>query len=82
MSAACRSVVDEPVGTLGGLTHRATVKTKDGPDQVAEWLKLLENMTAKSGDGSGAMQLQLRLDVGGIGSGRSGEERQSLFIMT
>lgn len=50
-----RSVLDEPVGSLGGLTPRGAVKTKDGRAKVVEWLKLLENMTAKSGDGDGAM---------------------------
>lgn len=50
-----RSVLDEPVGSLGGLTPRGAVKTKDGRAKIVEWLKLLENMTAKSGDGDGAM---------------------------
>jgi hypothetical protein len=50
-----RSVLDEPVGTLGGLTPRAAVKTDDGRRQVVEWLKFLENGTAKSGDHNDAM---------------------------
>lgn len=50
-----RSVLDEPVGSLGGLTPRGAVKTKDGRAKVVEWLELPENMTAKSGDGDGAM---------------------------
>jgi hypothetical protein len=50
-----RNVLDEPVGTLGGLTPRAAVKTEDGRRKVVEWLKLLENMTAKSGPGNNAM---------------------------
>ncbi|MCK1745923.1 hypothetical protein IVA80_35475 [Bradyrhizobium sp. 139] len=50
-----RSVLDEPVGTLGGLTPRAAVKTDNGRRQVVEWLKMMENMTAKSGDHNRAM---------------------------
>lgn len=50
-----RGVLDEPVGTLGGLTPRAAVKTRDGRVKVVEWLKLLENRTAKAGDGNSAM---------------------------
>ncbi|MCK1736153.1 hypothetical protein IVA79_19930 [Bradyrhizobium sp. 138] len=50
-----RAVLDEPVGSLGGLTPRAAVKTKDGRDNVIEWLKLLENRTAVAGDDNGAM---------------------------
>jgi len=50
-----RGVLDEPVGTLGGLTPRAAVKTRDGRVKVVEWLKLLENRTAKAGDGNDAL---------------------------
>jgi hypothetical protein len=50
-----RSVLDEPVGALGGLTPCAAVKTDDGRQQVVEWLKMMENMTAKSGDHNDAM---------------------------
>ncbi|SFJ62757.1 hypothetical protein [Bradyrhizobium sp. cf659] len=50
-----RSVLDEPVAVLGGLTPRAAVKTDDGRVKVVEWLKMMENMTAKSGDDNSAM---------------------------
>jgi hypothetical protein len=50
-----RKVLDEPVPALGGVTPRAAVKTQRGRVKVAEWLKLMENQTAKSGDHDGAM---------------------------
>jgi hypothetical protein len=50
-----RSVLDEPVPALGGETPRAAVKTDSGRIKVAEWLKMMENRTAKSGDHNSAM---------------------------
>ena len=50
-----RSVLDEPVPALGGVTPRAAVKTDSGRIKVAEWLKMMENSTAKSGDHNSAM---------------------------
>ncbi|MBR1130670.1 hypothetical protein JQ592_20465 [Bradyrhizobium iriomotense] len=50
-----RSVLDEPVPALGGLTPRAAVKTDDGRIKVVEWLKMIENETAKSGAHNSAM---------------------------
>jgi hypothetical protein len=50
-----RSVLDEPVPVLGGETPRAAVKTESGRVKVAEWLKMMENLTAKSGDHNSAM---------------------------
>jgi Protein of unknown function (DUF2384) len=50
-----RRVLDEPVPALGGQTPRATAKTESGRVQVAEWLKMMENRTAKSGEHNSAM---------------------------
>ena len=50
-----RSVLDEPVPMLGGETPRAAVKTESGRIKVADWLKMMENRTAKSGDHDSAM---------------------------
>jgi hypothetical protein len=50
-----RNVLDEPVPALGGETPRAAVKTESGRVKVAEWLKMMENRTAKSGDHNSAM---------------------------
>ena len=50
-----RSVLDEPVPMLGGETPRAAVKTESGRVKVAEWVKMVENRTAKSGDHNSAM---------------------------
>jgi len=50
-----RSVLDEPVPMLGGETPRAAVKTESGRVKVAEWVKMMENQTAKSGDHNSAM---------------------------
>jgi hypothetical protein len=50
-----RSVLDEPVPALGGQTPRAATKTESGRVKVAEWLKMMENRTAKSGEHNSAM---------------------------
>jgi len=55
MTRHYRSVLDEPVPVLGGETPRATVKTASGRIEVAKWLKMMENQTAKSGDHNSAM---------------------------
>ena len=50
-----RDVLDQPVPMLGGETPRAAVKTDSGRIKVVEWLKMMENRTAKSGDQNGPM---------------------------
>jgi hypothetical protein len=55
MNRHYRSVLDEPVPMLGGETPRAAVKTVSGRIKVAEWLKMMENQTAMSGDHDSAM---------------------------
>jgi len=45
-----RDVLDQPVPMLGGETPRAAVKTDSGRIKVIEWLKMMENRTAKSAD--------------------------------
>ena len=41
-------VLDQPVPMLGDKTPRAAVKTKKGRTKVVDWLKMMENRTAKS----------------------------------
>jgi hypothetical protein len=48
-------VLDEPVPALGGETPRVAVKTESGRLKVVEWLKMMENRTAKSGERNSAM---------------------------
>jgi hypothetical protein len=55
MSRHYRGMLDEPVPMLGGETPRAAVKTDSGRIKVAEWLKMMENRTAESGDHNSAM---------------------------
>lgn len=43
-------VLDEPVPALGDKTPRQAARTKAGRAQLVEWLKYIENMTAKSGN--------------------------------
>ncbi|MBT0667438.1 DUF2384 domain-containing protein [Novosphingobium profundi] len=50
MDRQYRQVLDEPVPALGDKTPRQAVTTKAGRTQVVEWLKYLENGTAKSGN--------------------------------
>jgi hypothetical protein len=45
-----RDVLDQPVPALDGQTPRAAVKTEGGRLKVVEWLKLMENRTAKTAD--------------------------------
>ncbi|WP_442872964.1 hypothetical protein [Aurantimonas sp. C2-3-R2] len=45
-----RSILDEPVGMLGNKSPRAAAKSKAGREKVAEWLKYLENQSARSHD--------------------------------
>jgi hypothetical protein len=48
MDRQYRQVLDEPVPALGGNTPRQMAKTKAGRAKVVEWLKYIENRTAKS----------------------------------
>jgi len=50
-----RRVLDGPVPALGGQTPRAAAKTESGRVKVAQWLKIMENRTAKSGEHNSAM---------------------------
>src|SRR6185503_17862367 len=45
-----RDVLDQPVPMLGGETPRAAVKTDSGRIKVVDWLKMMENRTAKSAE--------------------------------
>jgi hypothetical protein len=45
-----RETLDQPVQVLGGKTPRQAVKTQTDRQKVAEWLKHLENQTAKQPD--------------------------------
>ena len=49
-----REVLDQPVPALGNETPRAAVKTDSGRLKVADWLKLMENQTAKSDGAMGS----------------------------
>jgi hypothetical protein len=50
-----RDVLDQPVPMLGGETPRAAVRTDSGRTKVAEWLKMMENRTAKSAGSNNTM---------------------------
>lgn len=43
-----REILDQPVGMLGDIAPRAAIRTKNGREKVAEWLKYLENRSASS----------------------------------
>jgi hypothetical protein len=42
-----RALLDQPIPALGNKSPRAAVKTSKGRDKVVDWLKTLENHTAK-----------------------------------
>ncbi|OZA08556.1 MAG: hypothetical protein B7Y02_12540, partial [Rhodobacterales bacterium 17-64-5] len=46
-----RETLDSPVPALGGKSPRQAVRTATGREKVIEWLKLLENRSAKRGEG-------------------------------
>jgi hypothetical protein len=50
-----RDALDQPIPMLGGASPRAAVRTDSGRVKVADWLKMLENRTAKSAEHSSAM---------------------------
>jgi hypothetical protein len=50
-----RTTLDEPVPALGNKSPRAAVKTKSGRAKVVDWLKMMENTTAKAGESNPAM---------------------------
>ena len=52
-----REVLDQPVPMLGGKSPRAAVRTKSGRIEVAGWLKMMENTTAKAADQHGALAI-------------------------
>ena len=43
-----REVLDQPVGMLGNISPRNAVKTRQGREKVAEWLKYLELRSASA----------------------------------
>ncbi|TPK60479.1 hypothetical protein FJ546_19080 [Mesorhizobium sp. B2-4-19] len=47
MDRKYRETLDQPVGMLGNKTPRQAAKTPAGRQKVAEWLKYLENQSAK-----------------------------------
>src|SRR5215216_8076987 len=50
-----RDTLDQPVPSLGNKSPRAAVKTASGRAKVADWLKMMENRTAKTGESDSAM---------------------------
>jgi hypothetical protein len=50
-----RDTLDQPVPALGNKSPRAAVKTATGRARVADWLKMMENRTAKAGESNSAM---------------------------
>jgi hypothetical protein len=50
-----RDVLDQPVAMLGGETPRVAIRTDSGRTKVADWLKMVENRTAKSAGSNNAM---------------------------
>jgi hypothetical protein len=50
-----RSVLDQPIPMLGGESPRAAVRTESGRIKVADWLKMIENRTARSAVHDSAM---------------------------
>lgn len=45
-----RNLIDQPIPVLGNKSPRAAAKTAKGRVNVVDWLKTLENQTARSGD--------------------------------
>lgn len=45
-----RALLDEPIGTLGGVSPRAASRSAKGCEKIAVWLKHLENRSRHAGD--------------------------------
>ncbi|MER9408091.1 hypothetical protein NKI36_29200 [Mesorhizobium caraganae] len=45
-----REALDQPIGMLGNKTPRQAAKTSTGRQKVADWLKYMENQTARHSD--------------------------------
>ena len=50
-----RNLLDQPIPVLGNMSPRAAAKNAKGRAKVVDWLKTLENYTAKSGDHNAEM---------------------------
>jgi len=50
-----RDTLDQPVPALGNKSPRAAVKTASGRAKVGDWLKMMENRTAKAGKSNSPM---------------------------
>ena len=50
-----RDVLDQPVPALGNKSPRAAIKTASGRAKVVDWLKMMENQTAKAAESNSAM---------------------------
>ena len=50
-----RDTLNQPVPALGNKSPRAAVKTASGRAKVADWLKMMENRTARAGESNSAM---------------------------
>jgi hypothetical protein len=50
-----RDTLDQPVPALGNKSPRAAVKTASGRAKVADWLKMMENRTARAGESNDTM---------------------------
>ncbi|MEH2558863.1 hypothetical protein V1286_006392 [Bradyrhizobium algeriense] len=50
-----RDTLDQPVPALGNKSPRAAVKTASGRAKVVDWLKMMENRTARAGESDSAM---------------------------
>jgi hypothetical protein len=55
MNRHYRDTLDQPVPALGNKSPRAAVKTASGRAKVADWLKMMENQTARAGESNSAM---------------------------
>jgi hypothetical protein len=47
----CRETLEAPIPALGGKSPRQAVRTSAGREKVIDWLKMLENRSAKQGEG-------------------------------
>jgi hypothetical protein len=45
-----RGLLDTPIATLENQSPRTAAQTPSGREKLVKWLKMLENLTAKSGD--------------------------------
>ena len=59
-----RDLLDQPIPTLGNISPRKAARSKKDPPKLANWVKQLENRTAKHASDDAMASLRRYMDLG------------------